>query len=59
MVQWEYKVVSFNKSSPPRELSFDRQMQSVLNHFGRDGWELAGQIHTGEDVFLCFKRPKD
>lgn len=57
--RWEYKVVSFNESAPPKGVGFDLQMQVVLNFHGNDGWELAGQINTETDVFLSFKRPRD
>ena len=55
---WEYNVISLNAFSPPDERPFDLRLQTTLNFFGGQMWELAGMVEgADDDVYLSFKRP--
>lgn len=51
--EWEYTVYNQSEFFLPNEIS------SILNHYGRDGWELVSKDTTRPSgSTMVFKRPK-
>ena len=50
MQQWEYKVETISVMSCS---------ESLLNWYGKEGWELVGIYRDAKSSYAVFKRPKE